>query len=111
MTSAAMKRVVICGMRRSGRSHALAMLLMARIRQGSSAYAVTIDDVDRWQIGNLPEDEQLPCFAVTCLDPTTLPPAFRDAHVLDLRTVANARVPDDAGVQATVAEHHGVRYA
>ncbi len=106
-----MKRVVICGMRRSGRSYALALLMAERLRQGRSPYAVAIDDVDRWQIGNLPEDEQLSCFAVTCLDPTTLPPAFRDAHVLDLRTVANARVPDDAGVQATLAEHHGVRYA
>lgn len=75
-----------------GRSHALALLLAERMRQGLEPYAITIDNADYWAARIL-SDGPFCRFAVTCCDPNELNHGFARADAyLDLNKVGEERL-------------------
>lgn len=89
-----MNRVVIHGMRRMGRSHALELLLAERMRRGLTPYAITIDNADFWG-AQITTDRPFCSFVVTCCDPSQLSRGFSCAEAyLDLNEVAEERLAE-----------------
>lgn len=77
-----------------GRSHALALLLAERMRQGLEPYAITIDNAD-FSGAQIMSDGPFCSFAVTCCDPVGLNKGFSRAEAyLDLNEVAEERLAE-----------------
>lgn len=89
--------MVITGPRRSGRSTILNQLIAERMRQNLKPYTFILDQADFWKVENLPD--HVPCFAVTCLHPDGLPPAFGGARFLRTLCHAHRIHPDPAGAR------------